>query len=75
MAWICDVVRGALLQENGAQGGDCARAGRREERKKEARVGWVEKAVGVGEIGVGGCGREGTSVDVGGASSGARRPR
>ena len=31
--------------------------------------------MGAGEIVVGGCGREGTSVDVGGARSGARRPR
>ena len=38
-------------------------------------MGWVENAVGVGEMGVGGCGREGTSVDVGVVSSGARRPR
>jgi hypothetical protein len=37
-------------------------------------VGWAEK-VGAGVIGVGGCGREGTSIGVGGASSGARRPR
>ena len=39
MAWICGVVRGVLLQWNGVQGGGCARAGRREEREKEARVG------------------------------------
>ena len=37
-------------------------------------MGWAEK-VGAGEIVVGGCGREGTSIGVGGASSGARRPR
>jgi len=37
-------------------------------------VGWAEK-VGVGVIVVGGCGGEGTSIVVGGASSGARRPR
>ena len=36
-------------------------------------MGWAEK-VGAGEIVVGGCVREGTSVE-GGASSGARRPR
>ena len=31
--------------------------------------------MGVGEVGVGGCGRDGISVDMGVASSGARRPR
>ena len=35
----------------------------------------MEKVVGAGEAVVDGCGREGTSVDVGGASIGARRPR
>ena len=38
-------------------------------------MGWVEKVVGAGEAVVDGCGRKGTSVDAGGASSGARRPR
>ena len=38
-------------------------------------MGWVEKAVKAGEVVVGVCGREGTSLGVGGAIIGARRPR
>ena len=45
------------------------------ERKKEERVGWVASVVEGGGGVVGGCGRDGISVDMCVASSGARRPR